>query len=581
MALAITTIYWPLKNHEFIKFDTPVYVSANPDIYPGLTLKGLKRAFRFSKPGEHMYYHPLALVSHMIDCEFFGLQPAGHKMMNLGFHVFNSLLLFLFLTNTTGHIFASALAAGIFALHPLQLETVAWVAERKNLLSTTFWLLTMHAYASYVRKPNGYQYALMSTCFFLGLLSKPMLVTLPFSLLLLDIWPLKRLRFSENSADGNTAKPLIGRLLDCISGNLYLLREKILLFLIAFIWLFVSIRAADQLMGTPSTFSVPMKLRITHALVAYFDYLAKFFFPVDLAIFYPYPETLPPLWQIFGATALLLIFTGIAFWNSKKAPWFAAGWLWFLGTLVPVSGITQQGLWPAMADRWMYVPMIGILIVFSGYLTMFDQKKKTAKMVGLFFVSLCFLVIMGALTRSNLRYWNNHRSLFEHAVQATGNNYFAHYSLGEELFHQNQTEEALYHLRKAEQYNPDYFYTHIAIGRVLLSLNKNKEAISFLQKALSLKVDNDATYFLLGLAYYKTGQNELALQFFQNAARIRPNHALYHNGIGMALAGAGDFQTASLHFRKALSLEPQNPTANYYIGYINNRNDIAKGSDKQ
>lgn len=556
-------VFFPVKNHSFLKFDTPVYVSENTDINSGLTQKGFERAFRFSRPGEHMYFHPFALVSHMVDCELFGLSPGAHHLMNLLYHILNTFLLFLLLFLSTKLLLPSLIAAVAFGVHPVQLESIAWIAERKNLLSTFFWLMTLIFYRRYTIKNSFFSYLLVIASFLSGLLSKPMLVTLPFTLLLLDFWPLKRVNFYnfDNNHNG---------IFIFLNHNIYLLIEKIPFFIISFIYLFISIHAADLLMNTPNTIAFPLQLRIANALISYKAYLVNFFWPFHLSIFYPYPLSFPPVSNIIYISIFLVLFTFLVISQVRRLPYLFTGWFWFIGTLVPVLGITQQGLWPAYADRWLYVPMVGILFILFGAITGVTERinHRTGFQITAICACLAIIFLWGINARLQLPNWKNQKRIFEKALRSNPCNYLAHYVVGEELFFEKNFNEALLHFQSAKSCNPNYYLIHFGIGRALLALNKPEEAILHIQNALSQKVDFDSAYFHLGMAYYKTGKYQMALVAFKNALKIQTGSALYHNGVGVALLRIGHRDAALHHFQTALSIDPKNVTAKQNIDLI-------------
>ncbi|MBC2695325.1 MAG: hypothetical protein HF982_08645, partial [Desulfobacteraceae bacterium] len=334
LVIATLAVYWQINYHEFINFDDSLYILQNKQVQKGLTSESISWAFSFT---DIAYWHPLTWLSHMLDCQIYGLIPGMHHRTNLILHIVNSILLFFVFQKMTGALWRSAFVATLFALHPLNVESVAWVAERKNVLSTFFWMLTMLAYVHYTTRPGLYRYLLTLLFLMLGLMAKPMLVTLPFVLLLLDYWPLERLR---NQSPFN------------------LILEKIPFFAFSAVSVYISSLSVKYYGIVVSTELVPMQIRIANALVSYVKYIEKMIWPKNLAIFYPFPDTLP-IWQILGAGLFLASISFLVFLNLRKKPYLCMGWLWFLGTLIPVIGLKQAGLWPAMADRWAYVPFVG------------------------------------------------------------------------------------------------------------------------------------------------------------------------------------------------------------------------------
>ncbi len=559
-----------MKNLGFINFDDNMYVTENAEINAGLTAKGFARAFRFSREGDSKtYYHPLSYISHMLDCELFGLQPSGHHLMNLGFHILNTLLLFLMMRKSGIQYLQSVLICALFAVHPLQVESVAWVAERKNLLSSCCWFLAVLTYMNYAAKPNPLKYLFLTFLFFLGLLAKPILLTLPCTLLLLDIWPLKRFHLGHTESGSRISTSLQEDLLTGIRLNFHLLREKIPLFLITILWFLVSIHAAASLNESPTELDVPMQLRIANGIVSYIHYLINFFWPFDLSVFYPYPRSMLPFGEVFAAAFVLLLITIYVIRKIRTRPYLSTGWLWFLGTLFPALGLSQTGLWPAMADRWMYVPMVGILFILAGSINKMTTEWKHSKKV--FFIPTGAAIgILCFLSHVQLNYWQNQMTLFEHAARVTPNNHYAHYAIGLELLNQHKNEEALQHFLRAREYNPDSFLTLVGIGQAMIALNENTKAMEVLQSVIKSRPKHDPALFLLGMAYFNNAQPQTALHFFRSALAIRPGMPLYYNGVGMALLDMGNTTEASSFFVKALALDPHNPDAKRYLLYIQN-----------
>jgi len=401
IALVLVTfaLYWPVRHHAFINYDDPLYVTHNPNVKAGLTWHGVVWAFRAT---EAHNWHPLTWLSHMLDCQLFGPNPGAHHLVNVAFHALNAVLLYLVLGRMTGAWWRSAAVAALFALHPLQVGSVAWIAERKNLLSTSFWLLTLWAYARYAEattrasKRNAYSLALV--CFALGLMCKPMLVTVPFVLLLLDGWPLRRLQLAT----------LGSRLV-----------EKLPFFALGAASSAATIWAATseaQERSFSSLHRLPLGLRIENALISYLRYLGKMIWPVGLSVFYPYP-TAWPLWlALLSALALALITLSALRWAARCPP-LLVGWLWFMGTLVPVIGLVQVGV-QSMADRFMYVPMIGLLIAIVWGVSELSLRWNVPKPV-VSVVAAMVLVACATLTRLEVRRWKDTETLLKTAFERT------------------------------------------------------------------------------------------------------------------------------------------------------------------
>ena len=365
LALATLISYSQVLNHDFIDFDDDMYVTRNENVQKGLTWQNIKWAFTTNQAYN---WHPLTWLSHMLDCQLFGLKPAGHHFTSVLFHIANTLLLFLVFKSMTGNLWRSAFVAALFALHPLHVESVAWIAERKDVLSTLFWLLTMAAYVRYVRKPGPKWYLLTILAFAMGLMAKPMLVTLPFILLLLDYWPLARFQFGQNIKD--TEWKILYRLFV----------EKIPLFIITIITSVITFIVPKGSGAVPGLKELSLMPRLTNALISYVKYIEKMFWPSRLAVFYPRAVDAIPTWQILAALLLLLIISGLAVWLARSRKYLLVGWLWYLGILVPVIGLVQVGD-QAMADRYTYVSLIGLFIIVVWGLNDLLEKWKYHKIV--------------------------------------------------------------------------------------------------------------------------------------------------------------------------------------------------------
>jgi len=471
LTLCVLAVYWQVRQHDFVNFDDDVYVINNKHVQSGISLDSIIWAFRFEGK-EKTFWYPLALISHMLDCRLYGLSPGMHHSTNLIFHILNTLLLFLVFKRMTGELWKSALVAALFGLHPLNVESVAWIAERKNLLSTFFWILTTAAYVRYSEKPGFYRYLTVFFLFFLGLLAKPMLVTLPFALLLLDYWPLGRLKFNGGHH--------LGRLI----------WEKVPLLITSLFFVYLSIVSLEHHGMIESTEAVPIMLRVENALVSYVMYIAKIIFPHNLAVYYPFPESLP-LWQTAGALLALLCVTIIILLKLKHIPGLATGWLWYLGTLVPVIGLVQAGLWPAMADRYAYIPAVGIYIITAWGGAYLFEKLRCRKWIPAT-ASIALLCILMSATWLQVQYWKNGITLFQHAVNTTRGSYAIHSNLGNALARVGRLDEALKNYAEALRIDPSKAAeVHNNIGAALIVKGRFEEAIPYLRYALQ-KMPDDA-----------------------------------------------------------------------------------------
>jgi tetratricopeptide (TPR) repeat protein len=538
--LTTLAVYWQVTNHAFVNFDDDKYVSENKKVQAGLTLESLSWSFSFSHHSDQAHWHPLTWLSYMLDCELYGLRSDMHHLTNVILHLANCLLLFVIFRRMTGALWRSAFVAALFALHPLNVDSVAWVAQRKNVLSTFFWMLTLLAYVHYSKGPRLRRYLIMYLFFILGLMSKPMLVTLPFTLLLLDYWPLGRFSLGRSEDE----RPVAFRLV----------LEKAPLFVLSGVSIFLSSLSQQHYGVVVSTESVPMKLRVENALVSYVNYIGKMLWPENLTVFYPFPKMLP-MWQAAGAFVLIAFVTVLIIGASKRKPYLAVGWLWYLGTLVPVIGLMQVGLWPAMADRWAYVPLIGLFIIIA-WGTPEIVARWRYKEIGLATAVVLVLFIVWATTWIQVRYWTNSITLFEHAIAVDSNNPIAHYNLGAELAERNRIAEAVYHYTEALRIDPDYAAAHNNLGVALVNQGRSAEAINHYSEALRINRGFEGAHYNLGVALAKEGRIAEAIRQYNEALRIKPDFDRAHNNLGIALAKQGRISEAIHHYSEALRIKP-------------------------
>jgi tetratricopeptide (TPR) repeat protein len=554
LVLATITIYWQVRHHDFTDFDDRTYVSANQHVSMGITKKSMKWSFSFENK-DKTYWHPLTWISHMVDVELHGMNPRGHHLTNVIFHIVNTLLLFLVLRHMTGALWKSALVASLFALHPLNVESVAWVAQRKNVLSTFFWMLTMLTYIRYTQRPNPGRYGWVVIAFGLGLLSKPMLVTLPFVLLLLDYWPLKRFGF-----DRQENVPLAAYFMLSLSNfkesvALRLILEKIPLLVFSALTIYLSSSALQHHGSVIPLEDVSLKLRVANALVSYIRYLYKALWPQNLAFFYPYPTSVP-LWEILGALLLLMGVSIMVIRLLKSQPYLAVGWFWYLGTLVPVIGIMQAGLWPAIADRWAYIPLIGIYIMVawgaSALLAKWPYRKP-----GLAVIFVAVIVVSMTISHRQIRYWSNSLTLCQHALEVTAKNFLTLYAMGFALADQGRMTEAVNHYSESLRLNPNYADTHYNMGIALVALKNDQEAAKHYREVLRIDPDDVQAYNNLGNTLFRRGMIDKAIHHYLSALRIKPDFVLARNNLAAALIRQGKIEEAIHHYREALRYKPE------------------------
>ncbi|MCK4786001.1 MAG: tetratricopeptide repeat protein [Desulfobacteraceae bacterium] len=542
LIIATLTVYWQVLSHEFVNCDDPSYVSENPHVQTGLTLEGIAWSFTSTRAGN---WHPLTWLSHMLDIESYGLSPGGHHFTNVLFHIANTLLLFLVFRRMTGDLWRSGFIAALFSLHPLHVESVAWVAERKDVLSTFFWMLTMWSYVRYVEHPGGIRYLVVLLFFVLGLMAKPMLVTLPFVLLLLDYWPLKRLQFGQLRGDSNTQQRL---------SVLTLIWEKTPLFALTAASSIVTFLVQQSGGAVGSFTAYPLNVRIANALVSYVSYIGKMIWPYHLAVLYPHPRMFP--WLLVAGACLLIVFIFfLVIVAVKRHPWFAVGWLWYIGTLMPVIGLVQIGS-QAMADRYTYIPLIGIFIIIAWGFPELVSRWRYRK-IGLSTIVVACLSAIMVTTCLQVRYWRNSITLFEHTLNVTANNYVAHSNLGIALFFQGKRDEAMVHFHKALHINPGFADARTNLGIVLANKGRMTEAISHFSEVLRINPDSYEAHNNLGVALERQGNTAEAVKHYSEALRINPDFDEAHNNLGAALASQGKLDEAIDHYSEALRINPR------------------------
>ncbi|MES0397510.1 MAG: tetratricopeptide repeat protein [Syntrophobacteria bacterium] len=548
---AVLLVYWQVGDHEFINYDDNAYITDNAQVQKGLTSEGIIWAFTTSHTGN---WHPLTWISHMLDCELYGLNPKGHHLTNVLFHTANAILLFVVLRWMTGAIWRSGLVAALFALHPLHVESVAWAAERKDVLSTFFWMLTMVAYVHYVNRPGGKRYLLVLITFSLGLMAKPMLVTLPFVLLLLDYWPLNR--FKPRAVTGSVEDQPLGFRSsgDDKSPILKAVMEKTPLFLMSLFSCVVTVMAQQEAGAISTLEIVPFKLRIANGLVSVVAYMGKMIWPQDLAVFYPHPVSDLQIWKPVVAGLFLLILSTVALWVAQRCRYVLVGWLWYLGTLVPVIGLVQVGE-QAMADRYTYVPLIGLFIVVVwGFADLVKGWRSRRWVVSVSAAVMVLALMAGSWLQ--VTHWKNSVRLFKHALDATSNNYVAHYTLGNALALQGNLTGSVSHYNKALQIHPNFAEAHNNLGNALALQGNLTGAISHYNKALQINPDHAEAHRNLAVGLDRQGRHQEAIQHYAEVLRISPHDAQSHNNLGVALAEQGRLKEAVAHFTEALRIDP-------------------------
>jgi protein O-mannosyl-transferase len=547
LVLGVFAVYGPVLRHGFTNIDDGLYVADNAHIQNGLTWDGFIWAF---STGHSSNWHPLTWLSHMLDCQLYGPKPAGHHLTNLLFHTLNSLLLFLVLRRMTGALWRSALVAALFAWHPLHVESVAWISERKDVLSTFFGLLTLLAWVRYTEKPSKTGYVLTLLLYALGLMSKPMLVTLPFLLLLLDYWPLNRIY----DANGDRKR-------GSIAGLFW---EKLPFFVLALASCVVTYLVQRHGGSVMSMENLPLGHRLANALLACVGYLRKMVWPSDLAIFYPLPVSLSAV-RVLAAAALLALISAVAVVWRKRRPWLLVGWLWFLGTLVPVLGFVQVGN-QSMADRYTYLPLVGVFIMLVwGLAEIFGSEPLRRPGLG-WAVAVPALFACLFTARMQVNYWKDDEALFGHALAVTTGNINARVNLGSYLNRLGRYQEARDQLLAALLIEPDSALALAALGANCSLQGDAAGAERYLELALRRQPEFGDAHFNLGNVLAAQGKFAEAAEHYAAAVRLDPDRPDVHNNYGLVLARLGRFDEAAAQFKAALVLKPNFPEAEDLLG---------------
>ena len=553
------SIFWQTAGHQFINFDDPLYVTNNPHVKGGFTGKNIAWAFTTTTASN---WHPLTWLSHMADVEIFGLNPWGHHLTSVFIHTASTLLLFWLLAQITMAPWQSLFVAVLFALHPLHIESVAWVAERKDVLSGFFWMLTLLCYAGYVKHRTVKFYFLTLFSFVFGLLAKPMLVTLPLVMIFMDYWPFSRFQ-SEEIPDG------AGGLNRACETLLTLLKEKIPFFLLSLLSALVTIYAQKSGGTISSLEAVPLTSRIGNALLAYAAYIGKTIWPQDLAFLYPFPLSIP-LWQVFASGATLILMTIATIHFRRKKPYLLVGWLWFLITLLPVIGIIQVGS-QSMADRYTYIPLIGLFIMASWGMP--DLLRSLRYRQAILVILSCVVVSSLAVTTwRQLRYWEDNISLYRHTLDVTTNNYVILNNLGIALADRGQVGAAIQAYQEALRIWPKSVTAHVNLGAALAGQGKIEEAISHYSEALRLKPDYALARINwskalnnMGVALAQQGKLAEAINHFNQALLIDPESVDGHFNLGITLARLNRVDEAAEQFAQVLKLTPGSAEARNWL----------------
>jgi protein O-mannosyl-transferase len=542
---ATLIVYVQVLDHSFLRFDDKAYVTQNPYVRNGWSLAGLKWALTTR---HHSHWHPLTWLSHMTDSQLFGLHPGWHHLSNLFLHMANTLLLFFILKKMTAEALKSAFVAALFALHPLHVETVAWVADRKDLLCGFFWFMTLLGYFYYTKRPSAGRYLLVFALFVFSLMSKPMAMTLPFVMLLLDYWPMNRFSSAKRAEDRNGNKKYQW---EC--GRIIL--EK------AGFFIFVGISAAITVVGMQKGRAInlfnllPDMHMLSQTLVHYAVYIQKTFWPAALAVPYSTVRSYP-FWQVWGAGALLSGISVFVFWKARRYPYLPVGWLWYIITLLPVIGIAKVGP-QKIADRYTYMPLIGLFIMIAwGIPDAIGKWRYRRSAIAI--SSAVTVVALMVCSWFQTGYWKDSQSLFIRALTVTEGNYKTHANLGVLLVEKGEYDEAIRHFRKAINIRPDYVDAYNNMGIALRKTGRSEEAKAYYYKALQIRPKYSQAHYNLGVAFEGEGRFTDALRHYREAVKRNPKYAAAYNNIGAILAKRGDYAEAVRYFSKALKLQPDN-----------------------
>jgi protein O-mannosyl-transferase len=531
LVVATLALYNPVSRHAFVNYDDDRYVTENSHVRSGLQWDTIQWAFTTF---DEANWHPFTWLSHALDCQMFGLNPAGHHYTNVLLHALNVLLLFFLLQRYTDFTGRSLMVAALFALHPVNVESVAWIAERKNLLSMLFFLLALGAYGNYARKPGVARYTLVALLFALGLMAKPQVITFPFVLLLWDYWPLERTS----------------------AGFSKLISEKLPLLAISLVSAIVTVQAQTAGGAVRSMAEYSFSIRLENAIVAYARYVGEMFWPSKLSPMYPHPGNSLAAWQVCGALFLLLAITALVVFFRRKR-YLMVGWLWFLGTSVPMIGLVQVGP-QARADRYAYLPFLGLFVMICWGAAEWAEERHVST-TWLIAPSLAMLLALAVVSHRAIGYWSDDLTLWSHALQVTNRNSFAEDSLGGALINAGRIEDAVPHFRNAVAIDPRDPVAHLNIGAYEQQQGQLENALGEYQQVLSLTSDKRLRSNALGnsgSAYRHMGDAVRAKQDYEDALRIAPDQIMSLLGMGLLAQRSGDLPAAISQYSHAMSVQP-------------------------
>jgi Flp pilus assembly protein TadD len=556
LILSTLLVFQQVRNFDFINYDDKDYVYENPQVLNGLTGEGVIWAFTTNHTAN---WHPLTWLSLMLDCQLFGTNPGRMHLVNLLLHLANTLLILAMLREMTGALWRSAFVAAVFAIHPMHVESVAWIAERKDVLSTLFLLLTLAAYVSYVRRRGLARYVLTVLLFALGLLAKPMLVTLPVLLLLLDYWPLERIRRQNTEDKRQRAKGEYQTV-----STVQLIAEKIPFIALSVVSSVITFLV--QLRGNAVIHinTLPLKGRVANVFLSYTRYIGKLFWPQNLAVFYPFDANSFAFWQVAMCVLLLLVISIFVIRFGRNQKYLPVGWFWFVVTLVPVIGLVQVGL-QAFADRYTYIPYIGLFIMIAWgvpeLLSKWPQRK-----IALGLSMVISLTALGICAHRQVSFWNNSFTLFSHAIEVTQNNYIAHNNLGVACNSIGRYQDAVEAYKQAIKIKPDYAEAHYNLGVTYGILGRSKDEIEKYKLAIKIRPAYVKAYYNLGVSYKDLGRYKEAIEVYKQAIKIKPDYAEAHLNLGAVYYTLGRYGEAIEAYKQAIRIKSDFAMAHYALG---------------
>ncbi len=558
LAASVAAVYWPVRNYDFLMYDDNVYVSENAHVTSGLSWENVRWAFTH---GWASNWHPLTWISHMLDVDIYAMHPGGHHFTNLVIHAANTVLLFAIFEYMTGALWASAFIAAMFGLHPLHVESAAWVAERKDVLSTLFMILAMGAYAVYVRRGGIGLYIGVLVLFAIGLMAKPMLVTLPFVLLLLDFWPLERIRFGADDLEGGGIAAGVER-----KSLSYLIKEKIPFFVLSVISSVVTF-IVQKSSGSVVPFEhFDLRIRLTNAATSYVAYIWKMIWPSRLAAFYPHQGDKMSIVAAFLCVILLVILTACFIYFGIRRKHLAVGWLWYVVMLLPVIGLVQVG-GQSMADRYMYMPMTGLLIIITWGIWELTARLTQQKVL-LVILAGGVLSASALVTANQIKYWQNSKTLFKRVIDVSPDAWYMHSNYANFLKDEGKVDEAIKHYRIAIGIKPDFAEAYCNMGNAFRKIDKLDEAVACYEKAIALKPDFADAHSNLGMVFAQMQKRDEAMAQFNKALELKPDDVEAISSIGLLYAEEGQLDKAVEYYRKAIAVDPAYVIAHGRLGLI-------------